>query len=68
MADPSTADVQAELKEYLNSKNINRCGPMFCRRELFGRRLGYRTRSHHKLVHAVITDAHSRPDGRKASL
>lgn len=25
MADPSTADVQAELKEYLNSKNINRC-------------------------------------------
>lgn len=24
MADPSTADVQAELKEYLNSKNINR--------------------------------------------
>ncbi|CAM9501360.1 unnamed protein product [Ectocarpus sp. 13 AM-2016] len=23
MADPSTADVQAELKEYLNSKNIN---------------------------------------------
>lgn len=27
MADPSTADVQAELKEYLNSKNINRCVP-----------------------------------------
>lgn len=26
MADPSTADVQAELKEYLNSKNINRWG------------------------------------------
>lgn len=25
MTDPSTADVQAELKEYLNSKNINRC-------------------------------------------
>lgn len=31
MADPSTADVQAELKEYLNSKNINRCVRGICR-------------------------------------
>lgn len=32
MADPSTADVQAELKEYLNSKNINRYGPTAAKR------------------------------------